>query len=98
LYPVQTFGFTGVQNIAIASISADTLQNVSELSTKQSNRNVIIPGNEYASHFTANSGASITGDTALLTHDVEDMTGNTILNTKIDMSQSFNTVSYTHLR
>lgn len=60
-------------------------------------RLVHVDSSDYANYFTANSGASITGDTALLTHDVENMTGNTVLNTKIDMSQSFKLQGFVNL-
>lgn len=52
----------------------------------------VIDGQSYASNFTANGSATISGNTATLTPDTYTVKGNTVLNTKIDMNSSFELV------
>ncbi|TYC47759.1 mucus-binding protein [Weissella muntiaci] len=61
----------------------------SQVGTKANARDVTINGDDYASNFTANGEGVIAGNTATLTPDQQNKAGNTVLNTKIDMTQSF---------
>lgn len=67
---------------------ADTF-NVQDTRVISGARTVHIDGADFAQNFINNGNASIIGDIGTLTNDTQNQVGNAILNTKIDMSQSF---------
>ncbi|GAK30793.1 hypothetical protein WOSG25_050650 [Weissella oryzae SG25] len=80
------FGVTGGANLFVTSEVADAtiIKNLNSHS-----RIVTINGNDFSRFFTANHNATISGNMVTLTNDSVGQIGNTLLNTKIDMSQSF---------
>ncbi|MCI1072462.1 lectin-like domain-containing protein, partial [Lactococcus lactis] len=64
-------------------------QSSTTIPASTSSRTVHIDGADYGKYFVQNGTATIAGDTSTLTQDIGNQVGNTLLNTKIDMDQSF---------
>ncbi|MCM0582766.1 MucBP domain-containing protein [Weissella diestrammenae] len=91
LFTVLVLGTTATSVASLPIVYGNVMHAQSSIqkSAKAASRDVVLTGTDYAANFTQNRNATINGDTATLTPDAQYQVGNTILNNKIDMTQSF---------